>query len=511
MNTEDISGKLNRRVTTRLIRLLAQMLSTLGVFIIVRAEMATAQEVSFEEIPNEIPSVAYNSAEWGDLNGDGFQDLLLLGIENSKVFLNDGRGRFSDSGIRLVGAHYGAAAIADYNNDGRFDIAISGFNHEVADNRTTIYRNSGNGTFADIGAQIQGVNRGHISWADFDNDGDKDLLVIGNPVNSMSVLGSFAALYENVGGDFVASSSQLEGEPTTSATWGDFDLDGDLDVVIGGSTTRLYENNAGILRDTGAALPSSHWGQVVSVDCDTDGDLDLIVARSSPNGSSVCRNSFGAFVCGNTSFSLVETPSISVTDFDLDGRQDVAIAGPITSFTNLTDIWRNIGECRFKRIESSIPGIRGGILRWGLANGDSVPDLLVNGVASEGERHFDLSKVYSTLLPTPTPTAAPTVTPTPTPTKIPASVAALKVQVVKKTAAVSVTQVFKAADRVKFFITGPKTQTKVGKRTKGPKSGRSTFSAKFTGLTKGTYQATWELSRVGSDAQQSAPKTFKIK
>jgi hypothetical protein len=117
----------------------------------------------------------------------------------------------------------------------------------------------------------------------------------------------------------------------------------------------------------------------------------------------------------------------------------------------------------------------------------------------------------ATVTPIVTDTGTPTITPSPTPTKIPASLPAPKVQVVKKTAEVSVTQFFQAADRVRFFITGPKTQTRVGKRTKGPKSGKATFSVKFTGLTKGTYQATWELSRAGSGIQQGASRTFKIK
>jgi hypothetical protein len=103
------------------------------------------------------------------------------------------------------------------------------------------------------------------------------------------------------------------------------------------------------------------------------------------------------------------------------------------------------------------------------------------------------------------------VTPTPTATKAPASLPAPKVQVVKKTAELSVTQIFQAADRVKFFISGPKNQTKVGKRTKVAKNGKATFSGKFTGLTKGTYQASWELVRVGGGTQQSASKTFKVK
>jgi hypothetical protein len=150
-----------------------------------------------------------------------------------------------------------------------------------------------------------------------------------------------------------------------------------------------------------------------------------------------------------------------------------------------------------------------------------------NGQLDEGKAFVHNGEAFPTATPTNTPTptvtptatatatptltATPTVTPSATPTKLPASLPAPKVQVVKKTAELSVTQTFQAADRVKFLISGPKTQTKAGKRTKGPKNGKATYSAKFTGLTKGTYQASWELSRVGGGTQQSASKTFKVK
>jgi hypothetical protein len=101
--------------------------------------------------------------------------------------------------------------------------------------------------------------------------------------------------------------------------------------------------------------------------------------------------------------------------------------------------------------------------------------------------------------------------PSPTPTKIPASLPAPRVQVTRKVAEASITQVFLANDRISFLLAGPKTQVKDGKKVAKSKNGKATFSAKFMGLPKGSYQVIWELYRDGEEVQRSVPRTFRVK
>ena len=127
----------------------------------------------------------------------------------------------------------------DYNNDGHLDIYLvnSGIlnptthRHRQPNNMNVLYRNNGDGTFVDVTAaagfqQNQGYGMGCIS-ADYDNDGDADLYLTNFGTNQ---------LYKNNGdGTFTDITSQAgvgDGNWSVSASFGDFNLDGHLDLYV---------------------------------------------------------------------------------------------------------------------------------------------------------------------------------------------------------------------------------------------------------------------------------------
>ena len=85
------------------------------------------------------------------------------------------------------------------------------------------------------------VKNSASAWGDYDNDGDLDLLITG-----ASSSGYVANLYENDTGNFVNSSTILERMSNGDVEWGDYDNDGDLDLIMSGSNgfnqpfTKLY-------------------------------------------------------------------------------------------------------------------------------------------------------------------------------------------------------------------------------------------------------------------------------
>ncbi|MEO7676909.1 MAG: VCBS repeat-containing protein, partial [Verrucomicrobiota bacterium] len=187
----------------------------------------------------------------------------------------------------VPGMYYSAAAWGDFDNDGDLDLAVVG---QGVSNvfYCRVYSND-HGALTNLVADLPGVTRGTVDWGDFDGDGDLDLLVTGTTNGFAS--GAIAKIYRNDGGTFVDIGASLTGVFTSAAAWGDFDNDGDLDLAIGGRqasfafSTRIYRNDGGgTFVDIGATLPAISDGALAWADYDNDGLLDLLLTGS-PDGS----------------------------------------------------------------------------------------------------------------------------------------------------------------------------------------------------------------------------------
>ena len=207
-------------------------------------------------------------AVWGDYNNDGYVDLYAQGASgfqgiNSTLYKNNGDGTFSlvkrgeDPTTFFSGTRIGATDFVDYDADGDLDLFYTG---ETRGNsrRGDLYANNGDDTFsfvANIGAGFRGFTGvlGYgASWGDYDGDGDSDLVYGGSASSSRIV-----KLYSNQGlNDFdelfnpVDGSAPFEGFFTRAVIFGDYDGDGDLDVLSSGTRSDfsgaviLYENTS---------------------------------------------------------------------------------------------------------------------------------------------------------------------------------------------------------------------------------------------------------------------------
>ncbi len=185
-------------------------------------------------------------ASFVDINGDGHLDLYVVSGGNAypkndphyvdRLYLNDGQGNFSKGAILNVNRVSGAKVTAeDYDKDGDIDLFVAGRHvpHEYpAPTSSSLLRNE-NGQLVDVTQQWAPDlnNIGMVTdglWSDYDLDGDKDLIVVGEwmPLTFL----------KNENGKLVKEA--VQGLENTSGWWfgierGDFDNDGDDDYVIG--------------------------------------------------------------------------------------------------------------------------------------------------------------------------------------------------------------------------------------------------------------------------------------
>ena len=197
---------------------------------------SSGADTEFISLDTDLPGFSAAKASWGDYDNDGQLDLLLTGTNDmgslaAQIFHNE-NGNFYDIAADLTGVGFGSAEWGDYDNDGDLDALITG--QDISGNGLSkVYRNDGNNIFNDITADLVSVYHSDAAWGDYDNDGDLDILISG-ATSGFPVYNPVTKIYRNDGNDNFneVTAIDLPGYDHCAVAWGDYDNDGDQDFVV---------------------------------------------------------------------------------------------------------------------------------------------------------------------------------------------------------------------------------------------------------------------------------------
>ena len=331
--------------------------------------------------------------------------------------------RLVASNQSIPGIYFGSSKWADINEDGNLDLAITGQIFSGLSVTKIFTYDNGLLTQMIQNNNIQSVYGGHINFVDYNNDGHLDLSLSGLQIYNFAP--SPASLFYTWTNGELVEDTQLDVEwllgGANNHDWGDYDNDGDLDLVIGGGNyygeTKLivYKNNNGVLYpDNSQTNLIPLYPCIVSWnDINKDGFIDLITTGGGKKDSTsnidttlfteaYLNNGEGLLIRSGNHFPDfgVTAGSIAIADYNNDGYDDVIISGK----DNLNNVLvskllkNNNGENY--SITQELPGVMYGELDWGDYDNDGDLDILLSGhsnienLDNEGYGSDPITQIY---------------------------------------------------------------------------------------------------------------------
>jgi hypothetical protein len=309
------------------------------------------------------------SVNWIDVNNDGYIDLFISNGpqsgQNNMLYMNNGAGGFTavtaDTIVKDNQPSDGTTW-ADGDNDGDLDCYVVNWYNTS----NLFYTNDGAGTFTKVPGVVN-TSGGYCetaSWGDYDNDGFLDLYVTNSAGVNKNLL--FHSNGNNAFTKILTGPEVTDVFDSRSVNWTDIDNDGDLDLFVTNESNQnenIYRNDGGgafTKLITGPLL--NDGGNTMSSswgDYDNDGDLDVFLANDA-GSNALFRND------GNFTFTKITSDTVSNTnahsfscswsDIDNDGDLDLFVTNAFyTTTLQLNFLYLNNGNSTFTRIDNTAP------------------------------------------------------------------------------------------------------------------------------------------------------------
>ncbi|WP_438479983.1 Ig-like domain-containing protein [Oleiharenicola lentus] len=276
----------------------------------------------------------------GDLNADGFGDVMFASAEGAWIYLGDGDGQFHRLNYG-TGGEWNAFAIADFNGDGRNDFIGS---RQGASLTVETLNASSDATTNLLTAPLAFAGRRLLS-GDFNGDGRQDVLVLGASTTDGEVL-----LLNQGNGTFAPAGTQRfapADDRTREAAVADLNRDGTLDFVQVRATTGdivVWMNDGTGVFTSATTIRIPNTQTIALTDIDQDGWTDLAIAGGSGTDTlHIYRNDQAGNLVHVRSFAAGAVVQLAAADFDGNSATDLlAITGTANDV-----LWKNTGAGAF--------------------------------------------------------------------------------------------------------------------------------------------------------------------
>lgn len=341
-----------------------------------------ASGIRFVDSSNPATNPFPQSVAVGDFNGDGKQDVavpvysIFTSFSDLTILLGNGNGTFTPGPVvGVTGQNVNNAVAADFNGDGKLDLAIS-----LPDaNEIQVLLGNGDGSFSAL-SPVSANAIFKIATGDFNRDGKADLVLVNPGTSSVTIL------LGNGDGTFTQKTNVVMSGGAEAVAVGDLNRDGipDLAVVNGVSNTVTILLGKGDGTFTQVKAQPATGIEPLSVaigDFNGDGIADLAVSNQNngfPNLGTITvllgngKGGFKPTAASPQTGSIPET--VAVADFNGDGKPDLVTAN---AGSNTISVLLGQGKGVFGKALTFAAGKDPLCAVVGNFNGDTIPDLAI--------------------------------------------------------------------------------------------------------------------------------------